>query len=190
MNKAKPEVRVRIRVYKDADRAGVLSLFRRINLELAPADMRERFEQYISEAITGELSRLGEIFSPAKRNAFWVVTSKMQIIGMFGIESCNHDTTELRRMYLDYAYRGQGIAQRMLHKAERHARKLGFSEMILSTAEIQQAAVAFYRKSGFELVNTGKTDSMSTKAVGGGLIRYNFRKLLRNTDDAHRGALP
>lgn len=152
--------------------------------------MRERFEQYISGAITGELNRLGEIFSPAKRNAFWVVTTEMRIIGMFGIESYNSDTTELRRMYLDSAYRGQGIAQRMLHEAESQARQLGFSEMILSTAEIQQAAVAFYRKSGYELVKTEETDAMSTKAVGGGLVRHKFRKQLRNTKIADGSELP
>lgn len=181
--------RIAIRAYSDVDHEAVLSLFRRINLELAPTDMRERFEEYISGAIAGELSHLNEIFSTTKRNAFWVVTSKKQTIGMLGIESCSDDITELRRMYLDRPYRGQGIAQRMLHCAESRARKLGFSEMVLSTAGIQRAAIAFHRKSGYELVKTERTVVMSTKAVGGGLMRYHFRKSLWDEQTAAGVAL-
>jgi GNAT superfamily N-acetyltransferase len=65
---------------------------------------------------------------------------------MFGIESRDNDSTELRRMYLDRRYRGQGIAQRMLQCAEMRARELGISKRILSTAEVQKAAISFYRK--------------------------------------------
>jgi GNAT superfamily N-acetyltransferase len=38
-------------------------------------------------------------------------------------------------MYLDRGYRSRGIARRMLQRAEARARELGFSKMILSTAE-------------------------------------------------------
>jgi putative acetyltransferase len=167
-----------IRPYEDADNAQVAPLFIRINRELAPADMRERFEQYILTAIKGEMSRLRDIFSEARRNAFWVVETDRQIIGMFGIESCSHDTTELRRMYLERRYRGRGIAQRMLQCAEMRARELGFSRLILSTAEVQKAAIVFYRKSGYRLVRTELAEKMSTKTVGGGLTRFHFEKAL------------
>jgi GNAT superfamily N-acetyltransferase len=167
-----------IRAYADADYAQVIALFIRINRELAPAEMRERFEQYIVTAIDGEMSRLHEIFSETRRNAFLVVETDEQIIGMFGLESCGHDTTELRRMYLERRYRGRGIAQRMLRCAEARARELGFSKLILSTAEVQKAAIAFYRKSGYRLVRIEHADGMSTKTVGGGLTRFHFETSL------------
>lgn len=81
-------------------------------------------------------------------------------------------------MYLDHGYRSRGIAGRMLECAEARARQLGFSTMILSTAEIQKAAIAFYRKNGFRVVDTEVADAMSTKTVGGGLSRSHFEKLL------------
>ena len=43
-------------------------------------------------------------------------------------------------MYLDEGYRDLGVAQRMLDCAEAEARSLGFTKMIVSTAQIQKAA--------------------------------------------------
>jgi GNAT superfamily N-acetyltransferase len=167
-----------IRAYEDADYAQVIELFIRINRELAPPEMRERFEQYIQTSVDGEMSRLRDIFSETKRNAFWVVETGDKIIGMFGIESRSNESTELRRMYLDQRYRGLGIAQRMLQCAEVRARELGFAKLILSTAEVQKAAITFYRNSGYRLVRSERADTMSTKTVGGGLTRYHFEKVL------------
>jgi len=81
-------------------------------------------------------------------------------------------------MYLDREYRGSDIAQRMLDFAEARARALGFTKMILSTAEIQQAAVKFYRKRGFRQIRSEVADVMTTKQAGGGLTRFHFEKAL------------
>jgi putative acetyltransferase len=167
-----------IRDYRPADHDQIAALWARINRELAPADLREQFEQYIAGPLADELRRLPEVFSAAKRNAFLVVTLGEEIIGTFGIESRSRDTTELRRMYLDRRYRGSGLAQRMLAYAESRAHALGFSTMILSTAEIQQAALKFYRKNGYRLVTTEVADTMSVRTVGGGLKRFHFEKPL------------
>jgi putative acetyltransferase len=116
---------------------------------------------------------LHEIFAEARRNAFWVVVIGEAVVGSFGIESRAPDTTELRRMYLDAHQRRRGIAQGMLDHAEAPARELGFTKLMLSTAEIQKAAIKFYAKSG---VGTETAELMSTKTVGGGLKRFHFAK--------------
>jgi N-acetylglutamate synthase-like GNAT family acetyltransferase len=103
-----------------------VAYFTRINRELTPADMRERFEEYIATSINGELNQLRDISSEARRNAFWVVAVDGWIVGMFGIESRSEESTELRRMYLHRSYRGCGIAQRMLQRAETRARESQF----------------------------------------------------------------
>ena len=99
-----------------------------------------------------------------------------EIVGSFGIESRNATDTELRRMYLDQAYRSSGIAQRMFDLAEATARALGFAKMIASTAQIQKAADRFYRKNGFQLIRTEVAEAMTAKQVGGGLTRFHFEK--------------
>jgi putative acetyltransferase len=50
--------------------------------------------------------------------------------------------------------------------------------MVLSTAEVQNAAIAFYRKSGYRLVRAEVADTMSNRTVGGGLTRFHFEKQL------------
>jgi len=172
---------VDFRPYVVADFEAVADLWTRVNRELAPAGMETLFEQYIATTIAGELSRLLDIFSQARRNAFWVVEladESRRIVGTFGIECHNSDSTELRRMYIDASRRGCGLAARMLRKAEAAARELGFSRMIVSTADIQRAAVRFYTKSGFQRVRSEIAEAMTVKQPGGGLLRHYFEKAL------------
>jgi GNAT superfamily N-acetyltransferase len=166
------------RSYQPEDYEDVANLWARINRELAPPDMREQFEQYIATALARELRHLPDIFAETKRNAFWVVVVGGKIVGSFGIEGRGDDVTELRRMYLDRNYRGRGIAQRMLECAETRARLWRYTTMILSTAEVQKAALKFYQKTGYQLVKTEVAEIMSAKTVGGGLTRYHFQKRL------------
>src|ERR1700740_2693415 len=144
---------VDFRPYMASDFEAVADLWARVNRELAPAGMESLFEQYIATTIEGELSRLLDIFSLARRNAFWVaqLTGESQkIVGTFGIECHDSDTTELRRMYVDAGWRGCGLADRMLRTAEATARELGFTRMIVSTADIPSAAVRFFTKKRFK----------------------------------------
>jgi GNAT superfamily N-acetyltransferase len=172
---------VGFRSYLASDFEAVAALWTRVNRELTPAGMEALFEQYISTTIKEELSRLLDIFSLARRNAFWVVEltdGSRRIVGTFGIECHDSDTTELRRMYIDAGWRGRGLAQRMLHRSEEMARELGFSRMIVSTANIQRAALRFYTKSGFKRVRSEIAEAMTVKQAGGGLLRHYFEKVL------------
>jgi GNAT superfamily N-acetyltransferase len=169
---------VTFREYQAADYRAVAALWTRINRELAPPGMQDIFEQYIQTTIDGELKHLFEVFSAAKCNVFWVVENSKEIVGSFGIESRSATETELRRMYLDQAYRGLGIAKRMLDYVEQRARAPGFTKMIVSTAEIQRAADKFYRKNGFQQVRVEVAEVMTTKQAGGGLTRFHFEKTL------------
>lgn len=126
------------RRYRPSDYNRVAAPWSRINRELTPAGMEELFEQYIATTISGELLHLSEVFSEAKRNAFWVVDRQGVIVGCFGIESHSETDTELRRMYLGREFRGAGIAKRMLKCAEEQARSLGFRKLLLSTARLKE----------------------------------------------------
>jgi GNAT superfamily N-acetyltransferase len=169
---------VSFRRYRSADYDSVAALWTRINRELAPSGMEELFERYIATTIDGELNQLLEVFSEARRNMFWVVEDRDSIVGSFGIESRSASDTELRRMYLDKDYRGLGIAQRMLDCAQTRARQLGFTKMIVSTAQIQKAADRFYRRNGFRQIRTEVAEVMTAKQAGGGLTRFHFEKTL------------
>ena len=70
----------------------------------------------------------------------------------------------------------------MLTHAEEHARQQGFHRMILSTAELQAAAVKFYNKSGYDLTKIETAGAMSNKTVGNNVRRRHYQKTLNPAD--------
>ena len=120
-----------------------------------------------------------EVFSEAKKNAFWVVARHGGIVGCFGIESHSETDTELRRMYLDREFRGAGVTKKACSNARIElARSRGFHKMPVSAAESQRAADRFYHRSGFRQVRVEIAEAMTAKQAGGGLTRFYFEKKL------------
>ncbi|MFN8053621.1 MAG: GNAT family N-acetyltransferase [Acidimicrobiales bacterium] len=58
-------------------------------------------------------------------------------------------TGELKRMFVDDAYRGQRLGAALLDHAESAAIGLGFTSLRLETSERQPAAIALYEAAGF-----------------------------------------
>ena len=166
-----------IRRYADADHAAVRDLFIRVNRELAPPELRAAFESYIERSLTEEIDRLADYYA-AKQGAFFVAYDGDTLAGMFGLEGLGTPSAELRRMYVDKAFRGSGLARAMLELAEADLPRAGTPVLTLSTSELQQAALAFYRKSGYRLVREETAAAQTNKTVGGDIRRYYFEKTL------------
>jgi ribosomal protein S18 acetylase RimI-like enzyme len=66
----------------------------------------------------------------------------------------------------------------MLQFAEDECRRRKVSRLQLSTAEIQQAALALYRNAGYRLVRGETVEGLSNKTVGSGILRYYLEKTL------------
>jgi putative acetyltransferase len=66
----------------------------------------------------------------------------------------------------------------MLDHAEQVSREAGTPLLTLSTSELQQAALAFYRKSGYRLVREETAAAQTNKTIGGNIRRYYFEKTL------------
>ena len=80
-------------------------------------------------------------------------------------------------MYVDADYRRRGLARLMLEYAEQACRDVGTRVLTLSTSELQQAALAFYRAAGYRLVSEEAGAAQSNKTVGN-IRRYHFEKAL------------
>lgn len=173
-----PQINIQFRPYRVADFEEVARLWTVINLELAPAHLHDEFRRYIDVSLNMELAKVEQVYQTKKRGALSVVTHKGHIIGTFGIQPASPEEAELRRMYLLPAFRGRGIAQKMLQNAETSAAQAGFDTLVLSTADIQIAAVSFYKKNGFRLVSTRVEEQPSNKSIGGGIVRHHFAKVL------------
>jgi GNAT superfamily N-acetyltransferase len=87
-------------------------------------------------------------------------------------------SVELRRMYVDPRARRGGLARHMLAFAENLARREQCAVMMLSTSELQSAAISLYRNSGYRLVREAVAAKASNKTVGGGIRRFYFAKNL------------
>jgi GNAT superfamily N-acetyltransferase len=164
-----------IRPVAESDHAAVRDLFIAINRALAPEDMKETFDRYIETALAAEIDRLGSFYSRERGNGFWVAHIGPLLVGTVGLERAAPEAVELRRMYVRAEYRHRGIGQALLKRVTAEARAMGYRKLVLSTAEIQAAAVAFYRAHGFRHTHTDIAAASTSKTVGG-LTRLYFEK--------------
>lgn len=70
------------------------------------------------------------------------------------VEACGTtDTAEVKRMYVDAAVRGRGLARQMLAHLERTAGESGARAIILETGTAQPEAIALYESSGYTRIS-------------------------------------
>ena len=166
-----------IRTFKDSDANAVRDLFIRVNGLLAPADLIAEFDSYIERSLHEEMLHIKEYYA-LRQGCFYVATLSQSLHGMFGLEASGAEAMELRRMYVDPDMRGRGIGRTLLQHAEKETLLAGCTRLVLSTSEIQQAALALYRSSGYTLVKEETSHTETTKTLGGGLRRFYFEKQL------------
>ena len=73
-----------------------------------------------------------------------------RLIGTGAVRRHDEQTAELKRMWLLEGYHGQGIGYRLLLALIDFARQKGYRRMVLTTGDIQERAIQFYRRVGFE----------------------------------------
>jgi putative acetyltransferase len=168
---------VAIRPFADDDAPQVRELFILINRLLSPPDLRDAFEAYIERALAEEIDRITAYYSQ-RHGGFWVAIQKDKVVGTFGLERSSPDSMELRRMYVDPGARRHGIARQMLRFAEDECRRRKIFRLELSTSEVQEAALSFYRNSGYRVMREDLAQIGSNKTVGAGLRRFYFEKCL------------
>jgi len=169
---------IRIRPYADADLPAVRALFIAVNEELAPAHLRDAFASYIARSLREEVDCIPAYYA-ARSGSFWIVEEHDgALLGMFGLESAGPGAVEIRRMYVAPQARRRGVAREMLARAESIAQAAGCERIVLSTSELQAAALALYRAAGYRLVHEEVAEAESNKTVGAGLRRFHFAKEL------------
>lgn len=171
-----------IRAFEPDDAKAVEALFVSVNRLLAPSALADAFERYIAASLEAEMARIPEYYG-ARDGGFWVVEADLpeheaRLVGMVGLERLSSTAMELRRMYVAPEARRRGVASAMLAFAEAWCRDAGVAELHLSTSELQPAALALYRGSGFRLVKEERAEAASNKTIGGGVLRSYFVKRL------------
>ncbi|GAA0380908.1 GNAT family N-acetyltransferase [Microbispora corallina] len=73
-------------------------------------------------------------------------------VGCCAVQPLGQGVCELKRMYVDPAKRGKGLAVRLLERAERTALDLEAERMRLETGIRQPAAVRLYERAGYRRI--------------------------------------
>ena len=90
---------------------------------------------------------LDDIFQPGVH--FFVARQDGAAVGCGGFALFD-GYAEVKRMYVPDASRGRGIARAVLSRIEDEARAAGAPVLRLETGNLQHAAIALYRRAGFE----------------------------------------
>lgn len=169
--------RLIVRPFEPRDAAAVRALFIAVNRAIATPDLAARFERYIAGALREEIENIARYYA-TWGGRFYVAIAAGGLVGMFGLERPDRGVAELRRMYVDPRSRRRGLGRGLLARAEEEARKAGCTRLILSTSELQPAALALYRNAGYREVRQEVAAHTTNKAISGKIRRFHFQKPL------------
>ncbi|PWE29884.1 N-acetyltransferase [Maritimibacter sp. 55A14] len=169
--------RIVIRPFESDDAAAVRALFITVNRLMAPPHLAVRFETYIARALREEIDTIASYYA-ARGGQFFVATAAGELVGMVGFELAEPGVAELRRMYVDPQFRRRGLGRELLAHAETEVRKADCTRLILSTSELQAAALALYRTAGYREIRQDVATQDTNKTLGGAVRRFHFERTL------------
>ncbi|WP_416903874.1 GNAT family N-acetyltransferase [Micromonospora echinospora] len=73
-------------------------------------------------------------------------------LGCGGLRTLGPDSAEIKRMYVEPAARGTGVAVAILHSLEHEARGRGVVNLLLETGTAQPDAMRFYEREGYHRI--------------------------------------
>ena len=80
-----------------------------------------------------------------------------EAVGCGAFKPFDHQTVEIKRMYVAPAFRGRGIAGQILAELETQANELGYVACVLETGQKQPEAIQLYQKNGYaQIPNYGQ----------------------------------
>ncbi len=93
-------------------------------------------------------------FYQQKKGNFWVAKFNDEVVGTIALIDCGDNIGTIRKMFVKKEFRGKehGIAQRLLNTLEESARINTIKSLYLGTLERLQAAIRFYERNGFTLI--------------------------------------
>jgi putative acetyltransferase len=93
-------------------------------------------------------------FYQIHKGNFWVAKADGEVVGTIALIDCGENIGAIRKMFVKKEFRGKehGIAQKLFDILEKSARENDFTNIYLGTLERLQAAIRFYERNGFTLI--------------------------------------
>ncbi len=79
----------------------------------------------------------------------WVVQEADQLVGCVGFKHLDSTTAEVKRLYVQSAFRGQQLGEQLMRIVVDTTRQLGYQRLVLDTVPKTVAAQALYLRMGF-----------------------------------------
>ena len=99
-----------------------------------------------------ELTKLGDMYVPPE-GGLWVVYQERTAVACVGIRLFDAGIAELKRMYIQPAFRGKGLGKRLVDKALELALELGYQQVLLDTLDTMTPAIRCYEAAGFQRID-------------------------------------
>jgi putative acetyltransferase len=127
--------------------------------ELVLAHVNERATVPGIEHMRADAIRLpGPYIAP--RGGIWIAEADGAAVGCVALRPLPGGVGEVKRMYVDGAWRGKGVGRALLETLIAHARSLGYHQLRLGTLTEMTAARALYASLGFVPIERYRADEM------------------------------
>ena len=93
-----------------------------------------------------------------RRLTFLIAYADGRAIGCGAVRELEPAVGEVKRMFVQPAWRGRGVARRILAALETHARKCGYDAVQLETGSGQPEAISLYRAAGYVDIRPSASD--------------------------------
>ena len=179
----------------DFERRDLISAMRRIQAMLAEPDNdpltlrphrigeigwlihRQGLLYHLEQGWNGEFELLiarlyGEFVAApdAPPKSLWIAERRGEVAGSVYVvpaaASEGEGTAQLRMLYVEPAYRGQGVGKRLVQEAVRFSREAGYKRIILWTQDCLVGARHIYQGAGFTLVREDRHHSFGVDLNG------------------------
>ena len=136
-----------IRVFEPGDQPAVVALVLPIQ--------QDEFGVAITAEEQPDLIDIPNYFQASGGN-FWVAEADGALVGTIGLKPFKPDAVALKKMFVERAWRGGGLAAALLDVALDWARAAGVRDVYLGTTGGMAAAHRFYEKHGFRRIDQGR----------------------------------
>lgn len=127
--------------------------------QLVLAHVAERASTPGIEHMRADAMRLpGPYVAPL--GAIWLAQANDGAIGCVALRPLPGGAGEVKRMYVDRAWRGRGVGRVLLETLITHARTLGYDRLRLGTLGDMSAARSLYQSLGFMPIERYRPDEM------------------------------
>ncbi|XP_078382256.1 N-acetyltransferase 8F1-like [Oculina patagonica] len=126
-----------------------------IILVLLYANAYNNGKELMDRCLKADFKDIGKSYMSSEGCHMWVAEWNGKVVGMVGLlrdESHKPGVAELKRMHVLSYVRRQGVAIKLLQRLLSYAKEQRYDKIVLSTTSVNTAAILFYQKYGFQLI--------------------------------------